>query len=291
MIPIWILDGNDPFRLDYLVIAGGGGGSDYNGGGGGGAGGYLCAMPGENSGGPSDSLAQIINYGGESITVTVEAGGSRLANGSNSVFGNLTSTGGGRGADFNTAVGNGGSGGGGASGNDVAGAGTMNQGNTGSDFVTAGSNYPASYQAGAGGGSRTGPVASFDAGYGITSAITGTSVARGGGGGGSAGSGVGRGGYGRDGGGNGAKNGYFGVTPTQATAGTTNSVGGGGGGYQGVHGLSTFAASGGSGIIVLRYPSYRRDISSIAAGLTYAKTTSGSFTVYTFTAGTGTITF
>jgi hypothetical protein len=40
----------------------------------------------------------------------------------------------------------------------------------------------------------------------------------------------------------------------------------------------------------LRYLSTYKDLSSIGAGLTYTKTTSGSYTVYTFTAGTGTVT-
>jgi hypothetical protein len=42
--------------------------------------------------------------------------------------------------------------------------------------------------------------------------------------------------------------------------------------------------------VILRYPSTFADLTSIGGGLTYAKTTSGGNTIYTFTAGTGTVT-
>ncbi len=286
MIPIWILDGNDPFRLDYLVIAGAGGGGTGNGGGGGG-GGYLSGVPGEQSGGPSTVLPQIIYYGGESITITVGAGGSANASGSNSVFGSLDAVGGGRGGYSSVAAGSGGSGGGASNVLPTGGAGTTNQGNEGSNFVQSGVNFPVTYIAGAGGGASTAPVLSGDAGYGISSSITGSSVARAGGGGGSMGTGLGRGGYGRDGGGDGSRNDAQGGASSQATAGTVNTGGGGGGGY----GSGFNGQAGGSGVVVLRYPSFRRDIATVGAGLTYSKATVGDYTVYTFTAGTDTITF
>jgi hypothetical protein len=40
----------------------------------------------------------------------------------------------------------------------------------------------------------------------------------------------------------------------------------------------------------LRYPDTQEDLFSVGAGLTYTKTTSGGYKIYTFTAGTGTIT-
>jgi hypothetical protein len=40
----------------------------------------------------------------------------------------------------------------------------------------------------------------------------------------------------------------------------------------------------------LSYPSTFPDLVSISGGLTYTKTTSGGNTIYTFTAGTGTVT-
>jgi hypothetical protein len=41
--------------------------------------------------------------------------------------------------------------------------------------------------------------------------------------------------------------------------------------------------------VVIRYPNTYPDLTSIT-GLTYAKTTYSSYTVYSFTAGTGTVT-
>jgi hypothetical protein len=49
-------------------------------------------------------------------------------------------------------------------------------------------------------------------------------------------------------------------------------------------------ANGGSGVVVIAYPSSKDDLSSISGGLTYTKTTAGGNTIYTFTAGTGTVT-
>jgi hypothetical protein len=40
----------------------------------------------------------------------------------------------------------------------------------------------------------------------------------------------------------------------------------------------------------LRYPDSFNDIASIAGGLTYTRTVTGGFKIYTFTAGTGNIT-
>jgi hypothetical protein len=48
--------------------------------------------------------------------------------------------------------------------------------------------------------------------------------------------------------------------------------------------------AGGSGIVIISYPSSSPDLTSIDVGLTYAKTTAGGNTIYTFTAGTGTVT-
>jgi hypothetical protein len=40
----------------------------------------------------------------------------------------------------------------------------------------------------------------------------------------------------------------------------------------------------------LRYADTFQDLTSVGGGLTYAKTSSGGNTIYTFTAGTGTVT-
>jgi hypothetical protein len=42
--------------------------------------------------------------------------------------------------------------------------------------------------------------------------------------------------------------------------------------------------------VIFRYPDTNTDLTSIGAGLTYTKTTSGGYKIYSFTAGTGTVT-
>jgi hypothetical protein len=42
--------------------------------------------------------------------------------------------------------------------------------------------------------------------------------------------------------------------------------------------------------VILRYPNTFSDFTSIGGGLTYTKTDSGGYTIYKFTAGTGTVT-
>jgi hypothetical protein len=42
--------------------------------------------------------------------------------------------------------------------------------------------------------------------------------------------------------------------------------------------------------VVIAYPMSNTDLTTIGGGLTYTKTTSGGKTIYTFTAGTGTVT-
>jgi hypothetical protein len=104
--------------VNYLVIAGGGPGggrSGTNGGGGGGAGGYRTSA-GTTGGGGSAENALSIGIG-SNFTVTVGAGGAGVVNseglqGSNSVFSNITSTGGALGGGGGGFGGTGGSGGG-----------------------------------------------------------------------------------------------------------------------------------------------------------------------------------
>ena len=115
---------------------------------------------------------------------------------------------------------------------------------------------------------RTGAVQAFGAG--------------GGGGGTTSGGTVGTGGSG--GGGNaGTSNGGAG------NAGSANTGGGGGGCSTPAAGTAYAGGAGGSGIVVISYSSTYKDLSSIDAGLTYTKTTSGGNTIYKFTAGTGNI--
>jgi hypothetical protein len=74
-----------------------------------------------------------------------------------------------------------------------------------------------------------------------------------------------------------------------AVAGTANTGSGGGGGVS--QGAPIVGAAGGSGVVIIRYPDSYEDLSSIDVGLTYSKTTPAGYKVYTFTAGTGTVTF
>jgi hypothetical protein len=69
-------------------------------------------------------------------------------------------------------------------------------------------------------------------------------------------------------------------------AGTTNTGSGGGGGASAADG-----GNGGSGVVIISYANTYSDISTIDVGLTYTKTTPTGYKVYTFTAGTGAVTF
>jgi len=283
---------------DYLVIAGGGGGGagQYATGGGGGAGGYRTSYGTATGGGGSTESSQEIllatNY-----TITVGAGGAGSTQGSDSVMGhstgNITSTGGGRGGYRNAGVFNGGPGGSG--GGMVAQAG-YSSGAAGEGIRTAspvqgfnGSgqyNNGTTWYGGGGGGAGSQPTATYqdcsNGGNGLPNAITGTSVTRGGGGA-SGGlianqdslTGPGTGGTGGGG--------------DYNVAGTTN-TGGGGGGRNSNSSSVNQGQPGGSGLVVMRYPTASGTI-TIGAGLTSTTATSGSDTLVTFTAGTGTIQF
>ena len=224
--------------VEYLVVAGGGSGG-YGNGGGGGAGGLLT---GTNA---------IINYG-VPMAITVGAGGSSYSSGSNSVLSvsiTVTAIGGGKGGSSVGGIGGigGGSGGGGARQGGTAGSGTSGQGNAGGagssgDFAGGGGGG-AGGAGGAGGSSTSGA-----GGAGLYSTISGSNVAyAGGGSGGSYGLAVGSGGIG--GGASGTN------SSTKPTGATQNTGGGGGGaGYSGSE-VSTLSGDGGSGIVILRYPS------------------------------------
>ena len=239
--------------IEYLVIAGGGGGAGagYRNtrGGGGGAGGYLTG---------TGTLAINTSY-----LVTVGAGGaagnaglsSNASSGLNSVFSTLTAVGGGAGGAYDSFASEpGGSGGGG------------------------GSSSPGEN------GNVDGSGFGGDGGSGTVSTITGFSVTRAGGGGGGGGSGTG--GAGSGGGGNGAGSGVGGVGG-DATANTGS--GGGGGNSIGEPNLAFAGGTGGSGVVILSYPSYYTI--NIGAGLAGTTTPVGENKVTTFTSGTGTVTF
>jgi hypothetical protein len=270
--------------IDYLVIAGGGGGG-FDNSGGGGAGGYRNSYNDEASGGGGTAEGSISNPSG-SYTVTIGAGGSgetsvptsRGDNGSDSVFGSITSTGGGGGgSDANNVAGsgsNGGSGGGGAQGGNSApgGSGTANQGYDGGD----GNDAPAGGGGGAGavgadGGTGTG-------GVGVASTITGSSVYRGGGGGAGGSSASASGGNGGGGDGSNASGGGS----YKAEHGTANTGGGGGGAGS----SSAWGSNGGSGVVILRVQTAHYTGTTSGSPTV---TTDGSYTIMTFT-GSGSYT-
>ena len=264
------------YVVDYLVIGGGGGGagtqnSGYSCGGGGGAGGYRNSYNSETSGGGGSSETGITVSSSTNFTVTVGAGGaggaastySNGSAGSDSVFGSITSVGGGYGSADSTG-GNGGSGGGGGHNTESGGNGTSNQGYAGGS--SSGDNRiswpcPGGGGAGGAGGNVTSNVSGGAGGVGLASSITGSSVTRA---------------VGGDGGDDDANQ-------TAGANGTAN-TGNGGAGGEGAAG-----GSGGSGVVILRYPSTAT--LSVGSGLTYSTATVGSDKVTTFTAGTGTITF
>jgi len=187
-------DGNQ--SIEYLVIAGGGG-AGYTGEGqwterntgrpGGGAGGYRCSVVGEYSGGTSDATTSgttspaesVITPTVQSYTVTVGAGGGYGTDGDDSVFGSITSIGGGCG---NAAGGSGGGGGTGTAQSGGGGAGTAYQGYDGGfgngQYTKKGGG------SGAGGQGLSGFTATnqcqdnYYGGAGRASSITGSSVTR-----------------------------------------------------------------------------------------------------------------
>jgi len=299
-----------PLEVDYVVIAGGagtGGGS-----GGGGAGGLRTSYPNTSSlNGHNEatlSLTTSTNY-----TVTIGAGGilgaysgSIPTNGNNTTFDTITSTGGGTGGyvrgfgtTYNPGV-DGGSGGGGS-----MSSGRFN-GNAVTSPVTQGynggfgdSNAPIGF-GGGGGANEAGSIASSGGAIGglggdglvlsilnATNAATasvgevsGSDVYYAGGGGGAGQNSSGGGGAGGLGGGG---NGNF----SSSDPGVANT----GGGAGGVRDITT-GSNGGSGVILLRYPSAYTI--AIGAGITEASNspfTEGSSKISVLTAGTGTISF
>jgi len=268
-----------PINVEYLVVGGGGGGGSDTGGGGG-AGGFLTGTA---------SKAFDTTF-----TVTVGAGGTGGnyptdgTDGGNSVFDNVTATGGGRGMTETFAAATGGSGGGGAGGPGLklGAAGTVGQGNAGGNG--SGVN-PSTYgRAGGGGGAD---AAGANAGVGVggaggagkASSITGSSVTYAGGGGGGA-IFSGNGGAGGAGGGGAGGNGQnaFG------TAGTANTGGGGGGASNDTGGVHESGGNGGSGVVILKFLDADTKTPTVTGSPTI--TTSGSYKVYKFTAS-GSISF
>jgi hypothetical protein len=264
-----IAPSSNPFNLNYCVVAGGGAGGCAHGGGGG-AGGV--------------KLGNLYLSGSNNVSVGIGGTGNSNrdtpgGNGSNSILGSITATGGGGGGGGNRSGSQesspgqaGGSGGGGAgmfNSVEAGGTGSSGEGNAGGNGFGAatgpelgggggGANIKGGKSTSVGNGQVTG--ATGDGGAGILTTITGSNVYYGGGGGGGARDdnsvttfgvgGIGGGGNGRVGG-SGDPYGGNGVN------GSTN-TGGGGGGGGGDYGTVTIysGGNGGSGIVIVRFPSY-----------------------------------
>ena len=231
--------------VQYLVVGGGGGGanggyyySDGNGtgsaGGGGGAGGVMTglAFP------VSDTISIQVGAGG--------ALGSDGVNGGNSVFSSITAIGGGGGGSSSGH--NGGSGGGGCSANNSVaysgGSGTSGQGYAGGT----GNSVHASWSASGGGGGAGGAGGSNTNNYGapggngVYSTITGSSVGYGAGGVGSS---------------------LWGGTNNSYVGDAAYGWGIAGRGYGGNGGSNT-GTSGGSGIVIIKYTTLIKTITSVS---------------------------
>ena len=262
--------GVEGFQVEYLVVGGGGaGGYRYDAqraAGAGGAGGFRNSTTGEETGYPfTIPEPKFLTQLSTNYTVTVGGGGAGAINGgssgNDSQFGSLIiSRGGGRGSSAFTGRA------GGISGADKT-------------------------QVGSGGGGQIGSYNSGDdRGGGGSYGQGGTGASRGGGGG-----------AGGDGsnptGGSGKSSSITGSSVTYATGGTGNNNtaksantgdGGGSSTSDGNGGSSGNGIAGGSGIVVLKWLTADATI-TVGAGLTSSSTTSGNYTIVTFTAGTGTV--
>lgn len=278
----YIMDGIWPSKIpfpptvEYLVVGGGGGGAPPNSGnignGGGGAGGFLS-----NTNYTITASTSIIVTVGAGAPIVAPSLGAISSNGSDSMFGSITSIGGGSGRAYGTSnpSANGGSGGGGTYDTTAPGSGTAGQGYTGGLGYAGGAGYGGGGGGGAGGVGGNGGASGGTGGIHKTSSISGTSTNYAGGGGGGVASG-GTGGTSTGGGGAGGLS-------TSGSYGTTNTGGGGGGGG----GSSGTGSSGGSGIVIIRYSDIYR------AGATQGSpiiTVSGGYRIYKFTSS-GSITF
>ena len=268
-----VYDSNATYvAVDALIVAGGGGGGFDLGAAGGG-------------GGVIYETGRKLKLGGVDYSVVVGTAGAGGVtdhrngyNGGNSSFASHTAIGGGGGGYWQAVAGvaGGSGGGGGASGGSVGGiggAGTTGQGYAGGAGAVNGL-YASGSGGGAGGPGSTGVAAGAAGGIGLQYDISGTPTYYAGGGGAGGTTGVGLGGLG-GGGRGGQRDGSILLTNGEPN------TGGGGGASAGV---GVNGGSGGSGIVIIRYLTG----SMTATGGTI--TTSGSYTIHTFTSsGTFTV--
>ena len=265
-------------EVEVLVVAGGGGGGGSTAGGGGGGGVIYSSAVSVT---PGSAVTVTVGAGGAG-TVRSDQGAPTNTSGGNSVFGALTSIGGGRGYSGSdtftprtSEVGGSGGGGGYYSGGlNPKGSGTSSAGTAGQGFA-GGDGAAISEWGGGGGGGAGGPGGAQVAnnslrtgGPGLGFNISGTLQYYGGGGGGGChSSGFSLGGIG--GGGNGGDGSAY-----APTAGTTNTGGGGGGG--GYYQVGPGGGAGGSGIVIVRYQGPQKAIGGTVTSV-------GGYTIHTFT--------
>ena len=222
--------------VEYLVVGGGA------------SGGYGSALWGHCGGGGGAGRFRegTLAVTAQAYSITVGNGGSNGSDGGNSVFSTITSEGGGSGADAGgDGIGtDGGSGGGGTLGTSgVGGSSVGSYGNSGGakGLTPAGGGGGGASAAGAAGWG----VGNGAGGTGRSSSISGSSVTYAGGGGG---------GYGQPNNNGGAGGGGRGgiITGDPGVPGTANTGGGGGGAYVPSSGTLS-GATGGSGVVIIRY--------------------------------------
>lgn len=268
-----------PFTVEYLLVGGGAGGAGGVGGGGGG-------------GGVVDSTIEMSL--GMQIPVTIGAGGpaavgnnTSITNGNKSYFNTVIVAGdGGMGGGQNCVrstshTGSGGGGGGGTNQPNQQLAGVAG-GTSGADGLAGNGATGVQNGRGGGGGGASGNGSSTTGGQGYLTAINGTSTRYGSGGG--AGVPSGTGGSGGTNAGNGGSS-----NSTNATSAVANRGGGGGGsgGTLAPNFYTSLAGAGGSGILILKYPSSYSV--NLTAGLFGNTTLSGSNKITEITSGTGNI--
>ena len=282
-----------------LVVGGGGSGGNHNttnGNGGGGAGGLLYASSLTLTG----SFNVIVGAGGVAIANSTNSVGNR---GGNSAFGTYIAQGGGGGGGTGAGSGTSGGSGGGAATYQGGGSATQTSIGVATGYGNAGGSSGATWSGAGGGGagsaglSGTGGSPGSDGGRGLAFDISGTWkwYAGGGGGGGNSSE---RAGDGYAGGGRGygstTQYGYSTynaeVNSVTTGSGTPNAIPGtGGGGGAGSYwapngGWNSGSGSGGSGIVIVRYPGGPK-----ATGGTI--TSVGGNTIHTFTATGATVVF
>lgn len=265
---------------EYLVVGGGGAGGSFGGGGGGGV------ITGTKAVSIGQQLKVYVGKGGCGIYYIVAEAG----NGQNSYFDDIVSAGGGRGGGASAGtvnhmptIGASGGGGKGIDINGVGAAGIAGQGYAGGNGTSGGTQGGGGAGGGAGAvGGNAGATTGGVGGVGVASSISGSSVYYGGGGGGGAYIYTSSGDHGDGGLGGGGRGGDH--NTGQGLAGTANTGGGGGGSGYGASGYPMNydgpVPFGGSGIVIVRYLTG----SLTATGGTIS--TSGSYTIHTFTVGT-----